>query len=70
VYDFVVVGCGFFGAVFAYEVKKAGKKVLVIENEIISAAIVFPTIIREPVSTFTDMGLIFFTHLPKKFGSI
>ncbi len=31
-YDFVVVGCGFFGAVFAYEVKKAGKKVLVIEK--------------------------------------
>jgi UDP-galactopyranose mutase len=31
-YDFVVVGAGFFGAVFAHEVKKAGKKVLVIEK--------------------------------------
>lgn len=31
-YDFLVVGAGFFGAVFAYEVKKAGKKVLVIEK--------------------------------------
>jgi UDP-galactopyranose mutase len=31
-YDFVVVGAGFFGAVFAHEVKKAGKKVLVIER--------------------------------------
>ena len=31
-YDFVVVGAGFFGAVFAHEAKKAGKKVLVIEK--------------------------------------
>lgn len=30
--DFVVVGAGFFGAVFAHEIKKAGKKVLVIEK--------------------------------------
>jgi NADPH-dependent 2,4-dienoyl-CoA reductase/sulfur reductase-like enzyme len=31
-YDFVVVGAGFFGAVFAHEARKAGKKVLVIEK--------------------------------------
>ena len=31
-YDFIVVGAGLFGAVFAHEVKKAGKKVLVIEK--------------------------------------
>lgn len=31
-YDFVVVGAGFFGAVFAHEVKQTGKKVLVIEK--------------------------------------
>lgn len=31
-YDFVIVGAGFFGAVFAYEAKKADKKVLVIEK--------------------------------------
>lgn len=31
-YDFVVVGAGLFGAVFAHEVNKAGKKVLVIEK--------------------------------------
>jgi UDP-galactopyranose mutase len=31
-YDFVIVGAGLFGAVFAHEVKKAGKKVLVIEK--------------------------------------
>ncbi len=31
-YDFVIVGAGLFGAVFAHEIKKAGKKVLVIEK--------------------------------------
>lgn len=31
-YDFVVVGAGLFGAVFAHEVTKTGKKVLVIEK--------------------------------------
>ena len=31
-YDFIVVGAGVFGAVFACEVKKAGKNVLVIEK--------------------------------------
>jgi UDP-galactopyranose mutase len=31
-YDFVVVGAGFFRAIFAHEVKKAGKKFLVIEK--------------------------------------
>jgi len=31
-YDFIVVGAGFFGSVFAFEAKKAGKKVLVIEK--------------------------------------
>lgn len=31
-YDFVVVGTGFFGSVFSHEAVKAGKKVLVIEK--------------------------------------
>lgn len=31
-YDYVVVGAGLFGAVFAHEVKKVGKKVLAIEK--------------------------------------
>lgn len=31
-YDFLIVGAGLFGAVFAYEMKKAGKKCLVIER--------------------------------------
>ena len=31
-YDFLVVGAGLFGSVFAYEANKAGKKVLVIDK--------------------------------------
>ena len=31
-YDFLIVGAGLFGAVFAYEAKKRGKKVLVIDK--------------------------------------
>ena len=31
-YDYLIVGSGLFGAVFAHEVKKAGKSVLVIEH--------------------------------------
>lgn len=31
-YDYLIVGSGLFGAIFAYEAKKAGKKVLVIDK--------------------------------------
>ena len=31
-YDYLVVGAGLYGAVFAYEAKKAGKKCLVIDK--------------------------------------
>ena len=31
-YDYLIVGSGLFGSVFAHEAKKAGKKVLVIEK--------------------------------------
>ncbi len=31
-YDYLVVGSGLYGAVFAHEAKKAGKSVLVIDN--------------------------------------
>lgn len=32
-YDYLIVGAGLFGAVFAHEMTKAGKKCLVIEKE-------------------------------------
>ena len=31
-YDYLIVGAGLFGAVFAHEAKKIGKSVLVIEK--------------------------------------
>ena len=31
-YDYLVVGAGLYGAVFAHEAKKAGKEVLVIDR--------------------------------------
>lgn len=31
-YDFLIIGSGLFGAVFAYEMNKLGKKCLVIER--------------------------------------
>ncbi len=31
-YDYLIVGCGLFGAVFAHEAKKAGKRVLIIDK--------------------------------------
>ena len=33
-YDYLVVGAGLFGATFAYEAKKRGKEVIVINNGI------------------------------------
>ena len=32
-YDYLIVGAGLFGSIFAYEAHKAGKKCLVIELE-------------------------------------
>ena len=31
-YDYLIVGCGLFGAVFAHEAKQKGKSVLIIEK--------------------------------------
>ena len=31
-YDYIIVGAGFFGSIFAYEANKRGKKVLVLEK--------------------------------------
>ena len=31
-YDYLIVGAGLFGSIFAYEMKKIGKKCLVIEK--------------------------------------
>ena len=42
-YDYLVVGAGLFGAVFAHEAKKAGKSVLVLEQrDHIAGNVYFP----------------------------
>ena len=33
-FDYLIVGAGLFGAVFAYEAKKQGKKILVIDKSV------------------------------------
>lgn len=33
-YDYLIVGSGLFGAVFAYEAHKAGKRCLIVEKKI------------------------------------
>lgn len=38
-YDYLIVGSGLFGAVFAHEAHEAGKRCLVIENAITLAVI-------------------------------
>ena len=33
-YDYLIVGAGLYGSMFAYKAKKAGKKVLVIDKRL------------------------------------
>ena len=41
-YDYLIVGAGLYGAVFAHEAKKAGKKCLVIDKRSHIAGKVWP----------------------------
>ena len=57
-YDYLIVGSGLFGSVFAYEMTKRGKKCLVIEK-------------RDHIggNVYTEsMGLIYSTQTIKRFG--
>ena len=52
-YDYLIVGAGLFGAVFAHEAKKAGKKCLVIAlsqswNHLLSC---FPSCLLRTISS-------------------
>ena len=40
-YDYLIVGAGLYGAVFAHEAKKAGKKCLVIDKRSVSMPAAF-----------------------------
>lgn len=60
-YDYLIVGAGLFGAVFAHEVKRAGKKVLVIDKRPQIGGNVYTEDIEGILCT--SMGPIFFIRI-------
>ena len=67
--DYLIVGSGLFGSVFAYEATKHGKKCLVIDKRPHGGGAMFIVKIRI-ILTFINMGRIFFIPIMKKFGII
>ena len=65
-YDYLVVGAGLFGAVFAHEAALKGKKVKVIEKRNHIAGNIY-TREQEGIK-FTSMVLIFSILLIRRFG--
>ena len=67
-YDYLIVGAGLYGAVFAHEAKKAGKSVLVIDKRPNIAGNVYTEKIRE--SMFISMVHIFSIPIIRRSGII
>ena len=65
-YDYLVVGAGLFGAVFAHEAALKGKKVKVIENEIISRVI--SILVKRKEFKFINMVPIYSILRIRRFG--
>lgn len=65
-YDYLIVGAGLYGAVFAHEAKKAGKKVLVIDRARILQEMCIQS--RWRASRFTSMARIFSIRIIKRSG--
>ena len=66
-YDYLVVGSGLYGAIFAHEAKAHGKSVLVVDKRPTSRATFTPRILR--ASTSISMVLTFFILTTKKSGT-
>ena len=67
-YDYLVVGSGLYGAIFAHEANKIGKKVLVVEKrENVGGTSILKTL---KVSMFISMELISFILIIRKYGNI
>ena len=64
-YDYLIAGAGLFGAVFAHEMHKQGRKVLVVEKRDHIAGNIRK---RLWASTYIGMVPIFFILPMKKFG--
>ena len=67
-YDYLVVGAGLYGAVFAHEAKEKGKKCLVIDKRDHIAGNIYCEEIEEE-STCTSTARIFSTHQTRKYGN-
>ena len=65
-YDYLIAGAGLFGAVFAHEMHKQGRKVLVVEKRDHIAGNIYRK--RLWASTYIGMVPIFFILPMKKFG--
>ena len=68
-YDYLVVGAGLYGAVFAHEAKEAGKSVLVIDKRPNIAGNVFTEDVEREFMCI-NMARIFSTPIIKKYGII
>ena len=67
-YDYLIVGSGLFGSVFAYEAKKRERSVWLLTSVLISEEIY--TAKRSKGSTYTNTAHIFSILLIKRYGSI
>ena len=67
-YDYLIVGAGLSGAIFAHEATKRGKKVKALINGTISVEI--STVKRLKGSMFTNMVPTFSIRLTKKCGTM
>lgn len=65
-YDYLIVGSGLFGAVFAHEMKAAGKSCLVLERRVHVGGMCI--VKKRKVSGFINMELIFSILRIKRFG--
>ena len=67
-YDYLIVGAGLFGAVFAHEANKKGKKCLVIDRRNHTGGNIFSEE-NEGINVHKYGAHIFFTPMTKVFGT-
>lgn len=67
-YDYLIVGAGLFGSIFAHDAAKRGKKCLVIEKRDILVETAIPKISK--ASMCINMVLIYSIQAIKLFGTI
>lgn len=67
-YDYLIVGAGLFGSVFAYEASQAGKHCLVIDKRQNTGGNIFARMWM--VFMCINMVLIFSTPIRRKFGNM